>query len=179
MNNTITIAIILLTFALLAFSAFYVPARLASWLKCKRKRWIIAVYVVAVIASFLSFALVGELKNLPLLWIAKILILFLGLHMYLFTYLVLAELVRPFAKEKVKTLALGVLGLAGLTVVYGFWNSYQYKVRTVEIAVPGLREEVRILFFISQTFIWGPTVAQGHWTLLFSKSSIPSQIWLS
>ena len=145
MSFPLYLALTIFNLGILLFSLVYIPKRLSSWFGLKKQKAFVAGFIAISLVSMVSFIAIASIQNPLLLAVAKFGGIFIGFYLYLLTFLLVSELVYMVNRDLKKTLASLVVGLSAIFVVYGFWNSYQYRIYDIEIPMDNLQSEVSFL----------------------------------
>ncbi len=142
MTLALYIFLMIANLGLLVFASWYIPKRLSSWLGLQKARFAIIPFVLLVLVGGYSMSAIATIANPALLLVAKIGMLFLGLMLYLFFFLVIFELLRLAIKLPNDIAAWLVITLSFSSVIYGAINARNYEIYEVEIPLSGITDEV-------------------------------------
>lgn len=68
----------------------------------------------------------------------------LGLVFYVFSWLLVFELLGPLLRISAQTTGVAVVLLAISTTGYGVWNAYRFETRTIDVTVPKLTRPINV-----------------------------------
>lgn len=139
----------LIVLALLVFSCWYVPGRLARWLKLKKGVWLWRAGAFATLAGYVAILFSGwyTAPNFVAGAFYNYLGLLFLLHTYLFFLTILADLARLALRRQMvgKRVAAGLIIFAVILVIIANLKARQLTVTETTIAVAGLEKPVAIL----------------------------------
>jgi predicted MPP superfamily phosphohydrolase len=149
-NEPSTMIILRILFALLMLAFYtgayiYVPSRLAGLFAIKRRRILYIVFAAGAVSFPMAIILHRWTADLVTGIFYFIAATWLGLFFFLLVVLLGFELINLAVKLPQKTSAVVIITIAVLISAYAMWNACSFEVSRVDIPVPGLAKELRIL----------------------------------
>ncbi|MBJ9974158.1 metallophosphoesterase [Pseudomonas sp. S75] len=135
----------LMAWAAMAFSIWYIPARLKHLLDLRRA-WLYAL-LTAVVLGYMALLYSGiyVLDNITIAWIYNVLgLLFMFVFYLLFLLVLTLPLTALTRRSPAQLVGIGSLAVSAFFIAWGFINAQSFTVTRQDVAVAGLTQPVKI-----------------------------------
>lgn len=144
MTLPLYIALTIFNLSLIVAMNTYVPKRLCSLFEIRNSNFFVLAFCLLTILGIAGIIYISKRDNIFILVLSRYFIIWLGLIVYLFCFLVIFEIINFFVSLNKKYAGIVIIGLSIVTVFYGIFNASVYKIHYVDIPIADLSKEVKI-----------------------------------